>query len=104
MPQRNLLKETIEFLDRANRSTSDVIYVTDGTQDISWEKFVELAKDVDYNGGFGRQEINNSLEVVGEDWWLERQEYDGAEWWTLKVPQTWSGIYDNGENFRLREY
>lgn len=22
--------------------------------------------------------------VVGDDWWLERHEYDGSEWWEFK--------------------
>jgi hypothetical protein len=25
------------------------------------------------------------LEIVGDDWWLERHEYDGAEWWEYKT-------------------
>jgi len=28
--------------------------------------------------------IRNDLYVVGEDWWLERGEYDGSEWWEFK--------------------
>jgi hypothetical protein len=23
--------------------------------------------------------------VVGKDWWLERHEYDGSEWWEFKT-------------------
>jgi hypothetical protein len=22
--------------------------------------------------------------VIGSDWWLERHEYDGSEWWEFK--------------------
>ena len=25
------------------------------------------------------------LLIVGDDWWLERHEYDGAEWWEFKT-------------------
>lgn len=29
-----------------------------------------------------------SLKIVGDNWWLERHEYDGAEWFEFKtLPQ-----------------
>jgi hypothetical protein len=39
---------------------------------------------VNYDDGFGGNEIPLSLVVVGDDWWLERGEYDGSEWWEFK--------------------
>ena len=24
------------------------------------------------------------LKIIGKDWWMERREYDGAEWWEFK--------------------
>lgn len=29
-------------------------------------------------------EIDMGLIVVGKDFWLERHEYDGSEWWEFK--------------------
>jgi len=45
-----------------------------------------LAEDVNYNSGFGGQEIAKDLVVVGTGWWMERHEYDGSEWWEFKAP------------------
>ena len=38
--------------------------------------------------GFGGAEVNENLFVVGADWWLERHEYDGSEWWEFKTLPT----------------
>lgn len=34
--------------------------------------------------GYGAQHVPKDLVLVGEDWWIERYEYDGAEWWDFK--------------------
>lgn len=39
---------------------------------------------VEYYGGYGRTEVALDLMVVGNNWWLERAEYDGMEWWEFK--------------------
>lgn len=31
------------------------------------------------------QEVAHDLKIVGDDWWLERSEYDGAERWNFKT-------------------
>lgn len=48
------------------------------------EQFFRVA-DFDYWDGFGSAEITLGLVVVGKDWWLERHEYDGSEWWEFKT-------------------
>ncbi len=35
--------------------------------------------------GYGGEEVATDLLVVGEDWWLERHSYDGAEWFEYKT-------------------
>jgi len=86
MGEINLLAETIAVLRDNGKRESDVLWVgsKDGEYAISWEEFVEIAKDVNYNNGFGSQEIAEDLVVVGKNWWLERAEYDGSEWWEYK--------------------
>lgn len=49
----------------------------------TWEEFL-LWADFKYDGGYGVNEVSLNLVVVGQDWWLERHEYDGSEWWELK--------------------
>jgi hypothetical protein len=81
----NLLEETMEALKRHGKTSDDVRWVgIDGGQ-MAWPFFVELAKDCEYYSSYGRQEINDSLKIVGDDWWMERGEYDGSEWWEFRA-------------------
>ena len=81
---QNLLDETLKDLATNGKSSSDVLWV--GTDKISstWSIFAALA-DFDYDPSYGRAEINTDLLIVGKDWWLERGEYDGSEWWEFKT-------------------
>lgn len=93
----NLLEETLEELENNNKNESDVLFVGFQMEDgclvdyytgkkhrISWEKFKQLAKNYWYDSGYGCNEVSLSLVIVGDDWWLEREEYDGSEWWEFK--------------------
>jgi len=79
----NLLDETLSFLQRHGLTEEDVCWVGDGVNYCSWNDFVGIA-NVEYDAGYGIQEIEEDLIVVGKDWWLERHEYDGSEWWEFK--------------------
>lgn len=80
----NLINETIEILAKNGKQTKDVLWVgAVGYASFSWEHFVMIA-DINYNSGFGGQEIAEDLVVCGDNWWLERHEYDGSEWWEFK--------------------
>lgn len=81
----NLLTETIDLLAKNGLKPTDVEWVgsRDGQCEGSWADFAAAA-DFDYDNGFGVNEIPMGLVVVGSDWWLERHEYDGSEWWELK--------------------
>lgn len=81
---RNLYKETNDVLERFDKTMDDVIWIGLGEYEIEKSNFIEVAKSTIYDGGFGIQEIPNDLIVVGQDFWLERHEYDGAEWWEFK--------------------
>lgn len=78
-----LLEETIESLANCNLTPSDVEYVGNEQFYCTWDEFSELANH-DYDNGFGANEVSLFLEIVGKDWWLERHEYDGSEWWEFK--------------------
>lgn len=79
----NLLEETLETLKDLKKEESDVIAVINQEKSFSWEQFKSIA-GIEYSSGFGSQEINQWLQIVGNNWWLERNEYDGSEWWILK--------------------
>jgi hypothetical protein len=85
---RNLLNETIQIINGVLKSVEDVEWV--GTINrsenfyCSWDDFSKAAANINYNAGFGGAEICSDLVVCGKDWWLERHEYDGSEWWEFK--------------------
>lgn len=78
----NLWKETVAKLEKHGKTVADIRFVQTYRGRI--ENFEELAKKIDYDDGYGGLEIEPSLVIVGDDWWLERAEYDGAEWFEFK--------------------
>ena len=82
----NLLQETVAELKRNGKDSSHVVWVghRDGSMAITWAEFEKIA-DIDYDAGFGSERVANNLVIVGRNWWLERHEYDGSEWWEFKI-------------------
>lgn len=81
---RNLLEETVSVLIENKKDPVDVLWV--GTDDFKTDWF-DFAKNADkeYDEDFGCEEVNINLKIVGKDFWLERHEYDGSEWWEYKT-------------------
>lgn len=80
----NLLHETIEILKEHNKFPEDVLWIGNKKEySISWKEFETIA-DIEYDDDYGIEEIYRDLIVVGKDFWLERHEYDGSEWWEYK--------------------
>ena len=80
----NLAAETLDMLKKFGKTRKHVIFVTDGHDYCSFSKFIKRA-DFEYDNSYGRAEVNTRLKVVGDNWWLERCEYDGSEWWEFKI-------------------
>ena len=82
---KNLLEETIEVLSKHGLTSADVQWIgtSNGCQLIRWETFAVLANR-EYYTSFGTQEVRGDLIIVGNTWWLEREEYEGAECWLFK--------------------
>ena len=80
---RNLRKETISVLKKHGKKWSDVAGVCGNDFQITKKQFWELANKM-YNSGYGVNEVALEMKVVGRDFWLERHEYDGTEWWEYK--------------------
>ena len=81
---RNLLEETLMVLEKHDRTSADVQWVGCEAGWFSWEYFSSIA-DFEYDSGYGGQEIAYDLIIVGDNFWLERGEYDGSEWWEFKT-------------------
>ena len=80
----NLLSETLNILLENGKTPEDVLWVGDETRYMSWEDFKKAAY-TSYDNGYGSEEVFESLKIVGKDFWLERNSYDGSEWWEYKT-------------------
>lgn len=80
----NLLEETIKVLEKHNKTFDDVEWIGTTEIEISVNEFIKEANR-EYDDGYGDAEVNLDLVVVGKDFWLERNEYDGLEWWDFKM-------------------
>ena len=84
----NLWEETIEILSEYGKTFDDVLFIQGDDFEITKDNFETVAKHANYDSGFGAQRVAKDLILVGKDWWLERGEYDGSEWWCFKtIPQ-----------------
>ena len=109
----NLLKETKEILTEHGLTLNDIKWVGCVKFRIPIEQFINLAND-NYDDGFGAAEVAEDLIVVGNDWWLERKEYDGAEWWEFKqypkmpedikqIKRVMGGMWDTLEDININQ-
>lgn len=80
----NFLLETLTKLHESGKVEGDVLRVGNESECLTWDNFKSIA-NFNYNSGYGMGIISIELKVVGTDWWLERIEYDGSEWWTFKT-------------------
>lgn len=91
----NLLLETLAVLKKHNKTEEEVIWVGTDKEMTIFENFKKQA-DLVYDEGFGNIEIDTSLVIVGKNWWLERAEYDGSEWWVFKAsPVSSKRVYNS---------
>lgn len=81
---RNLLEETKQVLEENGKTFEDVRWIGSNDFSIDIDDFLVVA-DTEYDNGYGGQEVAIDLLVVGDDWWLERHQYDGSEWWEYKT-------------------
>ena len=57
----------------------------------------------EYDDGYGETEVKDDLQIVGANWWLERHEYDGSEWWEFKSLPTQPEEYKKFSPFNYDE-
>ena len=77
----NLWEETIEKLESNGKTFEDVIVIYGDDFLITKENFEEVAKKTNYDAGYGGQEIASDLKMLGADFLMTRNEYDGSELW-----------------------
>jgi len=81
----NLLQETIKVLSYYDKTLEDIEYVQLDDEYCLSGDFVKLAETINYDAGYGLAYINQNLLIIGNNWWLERREYDGSEWWEFQT-------------------
>lgn len=80
----NLRDETIAAITKAGKSPGDISYIGDRNNSYSWPQFLRAA-NIKYDNGYGAANVSHGFVIVFTDGsWLERGEYDGAEWWEYK--------------------
>lgn len=80
----NLKEETLKTLKDCGKTIEDVLWVSNGKIRLPIDAFLSVADRL-YDSGFGNTEVFEDLVIVGDNWWLERAEYDGSEWWEFKA-------------------
>lgn len=94
----NLKRETEMMLKDYDKGVDDVVWLGEVAGYRVSNRHMLNYLDVEYNNGYGQHEIPLGLVVVGDDWWLERNEYDGSEWWEFKtVPKPPQRIVREGK-------
>lgn len=82
----DLLQATLKILCDNSKTPDDVLWVgtiagfLDKSHRFTWEEFASKANFV-YHFGYGQIEILHNLIIVGKDFWLDRCDWDGSEWW-----------------------
>ena len=79
----NLKDSTIRAITKHGKTLDDIKWVGCAAYKIPIDKFWGMA-DREFDAGYGGTEVAEDLVVVGDNWWLERGEYDGSEWWEYK--------------------
>ena len=79
----NLKQELINSLKIVGKTINDIKWVGTIEGRIPIDHFLKLA-DIEYDSGFGAPEVATDLVIVGDDWWLERENYDGSKYFVYK--------------------
>lgn len=99
----NLKEETILCLEEHGKTKDNIKWIGCSKFKIPIDLFWKLA-DNSYDECYGPEEVAADLLIVGDDWWLERHEYDGYEWWEYKkLPQEPEKILSIPTLFPMKE-
>lgn len=84
----NLLSETENKLKELDLTLDDILFVACTESEygsdyvfMNKDTFVKNAVSVNYDNGYGSQEIKNNLTIYTRKYIIYRFEYDGAECW-----------------------
>ena len=88
----NLKEETLAKLEKYGKTLDDIEFAAVKYQP-NFDVTVELCNpygdfnidklDIEYDNGYGSQKVGGFI-VFTDGTWMERSEYDGAEWWDYR--------------------
>jgi hypothetical protein len=81
----NLLRETTAVINEFDHVSTEIVFIgSEGSgHSCTWEEFQTIA-NIEYDNGFGGQEIASDLIIVFSDGSrMYRNEYDGSECWAM---------------------
>lgn len=84
----NLYTETLRCLEENGKTIQDVLWIGNEKECFTDLSLFHDITDTVYDDSYGWTEVKDNLLIVGKDWWLERHEYDGSEWWEYKTLPT----------------
>jgi hypothetical protein len=94
----NFGKETLDKMNKWKKTPEDVKYVvygkygTSGEVKVTFSAFIDVANQIEYDGGYGLEYINTFINILFNDGsWMERREYDGSEWWEYHCTPSYDG-------------
>ena len=100
----NLLREIENKLLENDKDLSDIKWVgIRGDKYFDTKQFLKVAETFNYNAGFGLVEVHEFLTIAGKDWWMERHEYDGSEWWEFKTLPSKPETLMKGKDDEIKE-
>lgn len=86
----NIIQEIKNRLEENNFKEDDILWIgsEDGQYAMGWNDFQEKFEDIEYDQGYGAQEIASDLVMVmSNGTYFSRSEYDGSEGWDYhKIP------------------
>lgn len=83
----NLLEQTKNILECNGKTLQDIEWIGCKSFTISFDDFLRMA-DVEVDEDSYIEQVFLDLLICGDNWWLERQTYDGTEWWEYKTIPT----------------
>ena len=71
---------------------------------VNTDDFLNEMKKFNYHNGYGGQEFPSCIYIFGDGWHLERGQYDGSEWWELRVNLDKPSVIKKMESLELMDF
>lgn len=102
---KNFKEETLGVLKFNGKTIKDIKWIGNEKGYIPIDEFFKKA-NFEYDAGYGAQEVAADIIIVGDEFIMTREEYDGSEWWKYTKPiempkeklenyKLYGGMWDN---------